>query len=66
MSVDRFVAQGSYIRRDSTAEVDGTATFMFGDVEGFDFGRHLLAVKVIISRHHSGGRRPGSGGWGTG
>ena len=46
---DRFVAQGSYIRRDSTAEVDGTATFMFGDVEGFDFGRHLLAVKVIVS-----------------
>ena len=42
----RFVAQGSYIRRDSTAKVDGSATFYFTDVEEFDFGRHLLAVEV--------------------
>ena len=46
---DRFVVQGSYIRRDSTAEIDGSATFYFDDVEGFDFGRHLLAVSVVVS-----------------
>ena len=45
---DRFVAQGSYIRRDSTAEVDGTAVFNFRDVEDFDFGRHLLECEVEI------------------
>ena len=47
---DRFIAQGSYIRRDSTAEVDGSATFLFADVEaGFDFGRHMLAASVEVS-----------------
>ena len=46
---DQFVAQGSYIRRDSTAEVDGSAVFMFSDVAGFDFGRHMLAASVEVS-----------------
>ena len=46
---DRFIAQGSYIRRDSTAEIDGTATFLFDDVADFDFGRHLIDVSVTIS-----------------
>ena len=39
---DRFISEGSYIQRDSTAEIDGTALFNFVDVEDFDFGRHLL------------------------
>ena len=53
----RFVAQGSYIRRDSTAEVDGTAVFNFQDVEDFDFGRHLLECEVEI-RDTIGRERP--------
>ena len=46
---DRFVAQGSYIRRDSTAEIDGSAVFMFSDVSAFDFGRHMLAASVEVT-----------------
>ena len=53
----RFVAQGSYIRRDSTAEIDGTAVFNFTDVEDFDFGRHLLECEVEI-RDTYGRERP--------
>ena len=53
---DRFISQGSYIRRDSTAEVDGTATFNFASVEDFDFGRHMLAAGVAV--RDTWGREP--------
>ena len=39
---DRFISEGSYLRRDSTAKIDGTGLFNFVDVEDFDFGRHLI------------------------
>lgn len=46
---DRFISQGSYIRRDSTARIDGSATFNFVDVADFDFGRHMLAVNIAVT-----------------
>ena len=53
---DRFLVQGSYIRRDSTAEIDGSAAFTFSDVEGFDFGRHMLQAAVVV--HDTWGTEP--------
>ena len=46
---DRFIVEGSYIRRDSTRRIDGTARFNFADVEGFDFGRNLLRVSLTLT-----------------
>ena len=62
---DRFIVEGSYIRRDSTRRIDGTARFNFADVEGFDFGRNLLRVSLTLT-DRAGRAGQGCGGWVTG
>ena len=62
---DRFISEGSYIRRDSTAEIDGTALFNFTDVEDFDFGRHLLVpvLEFIDTDGNEASRKYRMGKW---
>ena len=45
---DRLVVEGSWIARDSTGLEAGTASFVFDGVEGFDFGRHQLALTLTV------------------
>ena len=46
---DRLIVDNSFIAKDSTALVGGTATFQLSSVEGFDFGRHMLSLSVVFS-----------------
>ena len=51
---DRLIVEGSYVKRDSTGQIPGTASFQLQSIEGIDFGRHLLRLDVTVNDETTG------------